>query len=155
MTRHLDPAFDHLRNTLRSNPAASEKEIANLIWDSSQRSPTMRHAIFAYWFKNNFKRFAVDVQEHATAIYEKHRKMRAQGKRAIKAIRGKLELALMDHLLPNGKLLRNASFGYLATLSGFFRDVSKLGKPNEIVGKKLTETDLRNLSQRNSRRKAA
>jgi len=55
------------------------------------------------------------------------------------------EIVLMDLLLPNGKTLRDATFKECAQAGGFFHLVAKKGRPLQIVGKTLTEDDLKTL----------
>ena len=52
---------------------------------------------------------------------------------------------LMDVELPNGKKLRDATFRDCKNAGGWFTRVSRLGKPAEVVGSKLTEDRLRQI----------
>lgn len=54
-----------------------------------------------------------------------------------------VEVVLLDLLLPSGKLLRDATFAECAQAGGWYAKVSAMGKPNQIVGKVLTEQQLR------------
>jgi hypothetical protein len=49
----------------------------------------------------------------------------------------------MKLTLPSGKLVEEATFGELAKAGGIFTAWSKLGKPSQIVGKTVTEAQLR------------
>jgi hypothetical protein len=54
-----------------------------------------------------------------------------------------VSVILMNLTLPGGKLLRDATFKECAQAGGWFSRVSKRGKPNQVVGKILTEDQLR------------
>ena len=52
---------------------------------------------------------------------------------------------LLNMLLPNGKSLRDATFGECREAGGWFLRVADLGSPDEVVGACLTEDALRAL----------
>jgi hypothetical protein len=54
-----------------------------------------------------------------------------------------VQVILMNLTLPSGKLLRDSTFKECASAGGFFARISKQGKPNQVVGKTLTEDHLR------------
>lgn len=54
-------------------------------------------------------------------------------------------LLLMEIKMPNGKLLRDCTFGECRTIGGQFLELSDRGEPNEIVGQKLTEEQVREI----------
>lgn len=64
---------------------------------------------------------------------------------AVEAMKAKIaeRILLMEWVLPNGKRLADCTFGELAKLGGWLAKVAKKGKPNQIVGKVLTERQLR------------
>lgn len=146
-----NPATNTLRDLLRKNPRASEKEISALMWTAMQSNTAIRCAIFDYWFERHFKRFSIHTTKHTVAVIEKHREIRERGKKIIKAVKEKLTVALMDHVLSNGTLLRFATFGDCRAEGGWLSAVGKLGRANEVIGKKLTEIDLINIRTRNKK----
>lgn len=52
---------------------------------------------------------------------------------------------LLNLTLPSGKLLRDATFKECYEAGGWFIKVSRAGKPSDVVGKALSEEDLRAL----------
>lgn len=54
-----------------------------------------------------------------------------------------VRVVLLDLPLPDGKLLRHATFAECAAVGGWFAKIAKQGKPRQIVGKVLTEKQLR------------
>ncbi len=152
MVQHIN---DVLKGIIKANPRASEKELSNLTWEKINDQQIKQ--IFDYWFANAYRSFRVEVDKNSVTILRQYRDMRAEraeGKKRRSIIKQKLNMALMDHMLSNGKLLRDGTFGDCAKEGGWLLAVSKLGKPNEIVGKKLTETDLINIRSRNRRKRA-
>lgn len=51
----------------------------------------------------------------------------------------------MNMALPGGKLLRDARFKDCAAAGGWFSRVAKMGKPDEVVGRTISEEDLRGI----------
>lgn len=56
----------------------------------------------------------------------------------------KLALSL-DFLMPNGKKLRECTFSECGQLGGMFGKIAAAGKPNQIVGEKLSDKKLQAL----------
>lgn len=52
------------------------------------------------------------------------------------------QLTLMDLVLPNGKKIRHCTFAEVGKYGGWLKLLATKGKPSEIVGDKLTESDL-------------
>jgi hypothetical protein len=74
------------------------------------------------------------------------RARREQEEKAVKAATKRIVKAvLLDLVLPTGKVARDSTFGECRRVGGFWAEVGKRGKPDEIVGKMLTEADLRTI----------
>jgi hypothetical protein len=144
-----------LRNTLRDNPRASEADIRDKCLAVCLHDRNLQIALFTYWFENSFGDLTVVEQgDNSVAV------LRTQAPRAERAqtqvtrgakvndLKQRLKACLMDHELSDGTALRDATFGQCARESGWLLAVSKQGRANEIVGKKLTEHDLVNLQRR-------
>lgn len=70
----------------------------------------------------------------------------AERRQETQIVKAKIVSALMDLTLPpRGKRLADATFGECAAAGGWYAQVAKCGKPNEIVGQVLSETDLREI----------
>jgi hypothetical protein len=54
-------------------------------------------------------------------------------------------IILLDLVLPNGKKLRHATFAECSAAGGWFKLLAARGKPSEVVGRVLSESDLRAL----------
>lgn len=57
------------------------------------------------------------------------------------------EVVLMDLEMPNGKKLRECTFSEVGQFGSWFKLLACKGKPSEIVGKVLTEDDLRKIGR--------
>lgn len=62
-------------------------------------------------------------------------------KKAIKLIGSRL----LDFAMPNGKRLRDCTFGYCAEIGGAIGKIGARGEPNEIVGKVLTAAQVQEI----------
>lgn len=150
---------DLLRNVLLGNPAASEKEIFDAVSSEVVRDPGYWGSIITHWFASSYPKVAVEVigpgsVRFQTRLFHKSPPEDRAERRAaeIEAVENiKLQITknvLMDFVLSNGKALRSATFGDCANEGGWLLAISKRGRANEIVGKKLTEADLVNLQRR-------
>ena len=130
----------------------SEAEIRDVVWEIVRNEREYLPTIFDYWFTNNYRQFFVEeLAADSVVVRDIHRKVKQsnQPTRAeINAAKNELRPILMDCRLSTGKELRLSTFGECASESGWLREVAKQGKPNGIVGKKLTEKDLWNLRKR-------
>lgn len=57
-------------------------------------------------------------------------------------------ILLLDIMLPNGKALRDATGAECARAGGFYAEVGKTLKPQQVVDRHLTEADLQNIRAR-------
>jgi hypothetical protein len=48
-------------------------------------------------------------------------------------------LIVLDLMMPNGEAIRDCSFGYMTKLGGAAARIGAMGKPNQIIGKVITE----------------
>lgn len=55
------------------------------------------------------------------------------------------KIVLMNIMLPTGKLLRESTFADCKKAGGWFAKVAAKGKPNQVVGRTLSEVDLQKL----------
>lgn len=161
-----------LRNAKRDNPRASEAEIRDVCWIAICNDPTFNRPLFDYWFGNSYRDFAViGGSSNSIAVIsvtrqrttdspaeiesaEARQERSAATREAVSALKEQLKACLMDHLLSDGTPLRSGTFGNAARDGGWLSDVGKLGKPNEIIGKKLTEANLQDIRQRHYARNA-
>lgn len=156
-----------LRSVKRDNPRASEAEVRDACWTAVCNDPTFNRPLFDYWFGNSFRDFVVIGgssnsiavvsvdRTRAVEIEGEARQVKtAQTREAITALKDKLKACLMDHALSDGTLLRFGTFGQAGRDGGWLSDIAKLGKPNEIIGKKLTEANLQDVRQRHYARNA-
>ncbi len=148
---------DLLRDTLIAMPGASAAEIREACRLKCALDPALREALFDYWFDNSRRDFEVVRAPHCVAVLPAARparvaptmETRAAAREHVEAIKARVvERLLLDHALSDGTLLRHATFGACAREAGWLAAVAKQGKPQEIVGRKLTEDNLQNLMRR-------
>lgn len=156
-----------LRMIRGDNPRASEAEIREICRAKVLADQALIGDLFDYWFGNSFRDFAaIGGVQHSFAVVSAYSKRQPSETRAatlaatrakINALKGEMMACLMDHALSDGTLLRFATFGQCAREGNWLSNIAKHGKPNEVVGKKLTEADLQNLHQRHqiTRKRAA
>ncbi|NVO13835.1 MAG: hypothetical protein HXX10_07350 [Rhodoplanes sp.] len=144
-----------LRDLRLSEPRASERAVRDAMIEVIERDPGFLGQIFTYWWSNHYRRAAVVEPKPNTVVYEP----RPIATRAIPAEKPAERRAAMDSHKAAFRALMDRTlsmtFGDCARHSGFLREVSKHGRPNEIVGKKLTEGDLTNLWNRVAAARAA
>lgn len=158
---------DLLRIVRGENPRASEAEVRDICRAKALADRALIGELFDYWFGNSYRdvaviggaqqSFAVISVDRPRQSSETRAATRAATSAKIRARAGEMMACLMDHALSDGTLLRFATFGQCAREGSWLSDIAKQGKPTEVVGKKLTETDLQNLRRRyqSSRKRAA
>lgn len=57
-------------------------------------------------------------------------------------------IILLDIVMPNGKLLRNATGADCKKAGGFYGEIAKHLKPTQVVDRNMTENDLQNIRAR-------
>lgn len=146
--------YQMLIDLIRGNPRASEKETLDELWDQVKSNSQIYRLLIDNWFIRNYSnlRDRIEVKEDGSTVYKTPRKSfyrpaSASTERAVKIIRN---LVIMDLLMPNGKQLRDCTFADLANLGNWARDLCKHGKPTEVVGKKLTEDQVRDVWARHA-----
>lgn len=149
-----------LRNVMRDNPRGSQREIRDLCLKHCSAEPSLQIALFDYWFGNSYRDFIVEeFAPNSTAVLSARREREPADPqsraKAVEQLTNQLKIALLDHQLSDGTPLRDATFGQVAREGGWLQSIAKCGKANEIVGKKLTESDLQSLLRRHTARRAA
>ena len=138
-----------LRSVMRDNPRASEAEARQICWQRCQDDAELVLPLFDYWFGNSYRDFKViGGSRHSSAVISIKQERQAGAREAINKLKDQMVACLMDHALSDGTLLRFGTFGQAGRDGGWLTDIAKLGKPNEIIGKKLTEAELQNIRQR-------
>jgi len=138
-----------LRCARRDNPRASEAEVRQICWQRCQGDAELVQSLFDYWFDNSFRNFTViGGTGNSSAVISIKQQRQAGTREAITKLKDQMVACLMDHLLSDGTPLRVGTFGQAARDGGWLCDLAKLGKPNEIIGKKLTEAELQSIRQR-------
>lgn len=138
-----------LRCVMRDHPGASEAEARQICWQRCHGDDALVQSLFDYWFGNSFRDFkVVGGTGNSSAVISIKQARRASTREAINKLKDRMVACLMDHQLSDGTALRFGTFGQAARDGGWLADIAKLGKPNEIIGKKLTEAELQNIRQR-------
>jgi radical SAM superfamily enzyme with C-terminal helix-hairpin-helix motif len=124
--------FAVIQELITKSPKADKKTLFEQFREVLAQDETYQRAVDWYYFGNMY--------DYLTTNRNKHR---SRNKSAQRAIVDKLKQRLLDLILPNGKALRDATFAECATAGGWFTKVSKLGKPQQIVGKIVSEEQLK------------
>lgn len=144
-----EPLRELLRCVMRDHPRASEAEARQICWQRCQADAALVESLFDYWFGNSFRDFKViGGTGNSSAVISIKQQRRTGTREAINKLKDRMVACLMDHQLSDGTALRFGTFGQAARDGGWLADIAKLGKPNEIIGKKLTEAELQNIRQR-------
>ena len=107
-------------------------------------------SIIEYWFTNNYNSLMDErfrPKRRSSAKSEKATKVAELKEVVTKRIRQEA-LFLLDTVLPNGKALRASTFGECAKIGGSLSLIASKGKPSQIVGKVLSDAQLRKLQGR-------
>jgi hypothetical protein len=139
-----------LARLMEANPSASRDAIAALFWEEVREDFDCLKAItLEYWLPNNYLQLTKPRPKQSSGS-----RSFAQAQASVKsAIKKKVEtgikIALLQMEMPNGKKLSNCTGRECAQLStkvgSWLERVAAKLKPSEIVGDKLSESDLRRL----------
>lgn len=139
-----------LRDLLRRNPSGTAKDIENKMWALIRDDDDVFQHLFHNWFVANFARLEVRQTANSVAVvgrsYPERTATKAAKKEIVKSVVVSGFALMLDYVLDNAHKL---TFHDLAKAGGRCSALAKLGKPNEIVGKKLTEQQIRNVWGRN------
>lgn len=129
-----------LVSIIEDDPTASTERLFKLwnervIADEDYQSSVNRHA---------FTNILASLERH---------KRKPRPKKSAKEVAARVErlkkrvtaIILLNLTLPNGKRLEQATFAECSAAGGWYAKVAKRGKPNQIVGKVLSEEDLRSI----------
>lgn len=133
-----------LASLMSSHPASDIGWLFRKWSEQVQKDEELLEAALRHTFQNmlhsldrpTVDRRRIDLQQTRSANIQ--REARQIADRVVNVV-------LMNLTLPSGKVLRDATFKECARAGGFFLRVAKKGKPQQIVGKTLTEADLQAL----------
>lgn len=116
-----------LKRLADENIGATEQVLRALMADAINHDPLPYvQALLAYWWPSNYR-----------SLFEA-KTTRKRNTLTVSELVDQMRARLFDLVLSNGKTLRNCTFAECAKESGWLLALSKKGKPNELVGKKLT-----------------
>lgn len=145
-----------LRSIKRQSPKASEKEHLDAFHAAITEEPKYLDSIINYWFRNYYPRTRVVVEKGSVAVLPSEsvvrrrvtpadrRRRKEEARKAVERIRN---IVLMDLEMPNGKKLRDCTGSDCTKFGGWLTLVGQKVGPRSLVGRKLTEDDLRNLQK--------
>jgi hypothetical protein len=103
-----------------------------------QKRESLQRAVDMYFFLNMFNYyFRRGNKRGPKPITQQEREQLAEHVR-----RRVAKIGLMYLLLPNQKMLKDATFGECAQAGGIFMAIAEKGGPHQIVGEVLNERDL-------------
>jgi hypothetical protein len=141
---------DVLKRLIDKNPDLDEAQAEIEVWDIVHRDISQMRTIFEYWFVNNY-RSLVKPWPRKPQTAERDR---AETERAARAINEKIEekietkvnIRLLDMILPNGKQLRHSIREELVEFGGWMQRVAAKLLPHQSVAEAgISEDELRAL----------
>ena len=130
--READPTASFEHQFIKWRKAVERNEEAN--------KAALLHAFRNYWTaldRDTARNRAVNPQQMAQAVADRAAADEANKTRFI-------SFMFMEMIMPVcGKKLKDATFAECRKEGGLLSKIGKMGKPNEIVGQKLTEEKLR------------
>lgn len=149
-----DNPRDVLKRIIDENPASSEGDVQELAWHEMRDHIGYMRTIFEYWFANNFRSLAAQIESPIKSrretiaatrrrINERKETLR---RRLDEKIEQRIKIALLDMILPTGKTLRDSSREELIALGGWAAKVADNLHEGQTVGDAgLSEEILRSL----------
>lgn len=142
---HTNP-MEILARLVEASPRASD-EILFLQWaEAMKKDDDLLLAALRHTFTNlrsALTRSAVLRERQSPEQRQvENAKIKAEVSKKVDAVKS---IVLLNLLLPNGKAARYSTFADAGRAGGFWTKVSKLGKPQQIIGQVVTEEQLRAL----------
>lgn len=140
---------DLLKRVITENKHADKHALLKVFRDelrSHADTDDLVDSIVEYWFANNYYSLTGDRTP------TEPRQASAQKVAAVEAIKEKVKerirheaMLLLDTVLPNGKALKDTTFGECTKIGGALKLIASKGKPSQVVGKVLSDAQLRKL----------
>ena len=135
---------DILLKLMEEHKSTSEKDLRRLFTDKVIEDHDQLDAIIEYWFANNYRSLVAKKIEtpetKATAVAARSARVAAvKAEIKVRAAR----MVLLDMVMPNGKALRDSTGKDCANAGGWLAKIAKAIKPTQIVGKALSEAQVR------------
>jgi hypothetical protein len=129
-------ARELLARIVKDNPGTDDEGLFHAF---SQECAPFFMEICRYWFANNLRA----LKARPTPIARSVDRVAAQEHFVAKAKDRAVELVLLDYVLPNGKMLRDSTFGECAEVGGWLTKLAHKGQPNDKVGAVMSEKEVR------------
>ncbi len=131
---------DLLKRLIDDNPKAGKDTLFREFRDQlrGDDGEDFLDSVIEYWFANNYHSLIEKPKVPRAA-------RQAQRREAVEKVKETIRARLLDMRLPNGLTLAASTFGYCAKLGGGLARIGAKGKPNQVVGKHLSETEVRKL----------
>lgn len=148
---------DLLARIIDANPHGSRSEWYSELRDTllSEEGADYLNTVIEYWFSNNLNSIDRPKPAPRPAVdrAEKAAKSEAMKKAAVSVaekhvellVEEKVERILLDLEMPTGKTLRDSTGAECAKAGGWFQKIASHVKPNQKVGKVLSEDQVRGL----------
>jgi hypothetical protein len=122
-----------------------ERSYRGLVKRIAAENPTAEDEALFHIFAAECAPYFMEIARYAFANALRAYRPRAKGDSVDRSedIETRAKARLLDYILPNGKMLRDSTFGECATAGGWLTRVSKLGQPGDVVGAVLTEKDVK------------
>lgn len=138
-TRESNP-LDFVKKAISTLPNGDRKERFKKFEEMLDGEEEYERAVRWYFFVNMHDYLTT---KRSTSVRDNDRRQARNEVIRQMAETIKEKIQLLNLVLPNGKLLRDATFADCSKAQGWFGKVAKMGKLNQIVGRVLTEEKLR------------
>ncbi len=147
---------DLLRRVMNDHPGADRVALFRLFVDKLKEDEEAEYmeTIIEYWFTNNYHSLlaASGTASSATSQTAAQRTAALEGTK--QKLRDKIDeqakIVLLEMMLPNGKRLADCTGQECKSIGGWLGKVARRVEPDETIGAKLTEDDLRALYEKHA-----
>lgn len=158
--------FDIFQRSLKNDPHGSRKDQFKAFLRAIRESDDLVEQLAEVYFEQNYHRFKVQekdgnvtivgtpAEERRAEVIAARRQEREQQvetmaqARVNRAMDMVKKIVMLDMIMPNGKKLRHCTFAEVAKFGDIFAEISRHGKPNQVIDKQLNEMDLQNIRAR-------
>lgn len=128
------PTFSLCVRLMRDNKTAGYSQLKKLWINEVRDDPELLDDVLTYAFRNYYSSLAGRFEPPAKTSKQEKAAVQQDADRQIAAIEDAIQVqALKNCLLPNGKTAWDATLGELGKFCKFGLEVTKLGKPTDLV----------------------
>jgi hypothetical protein len=128
-----------LYRIMKENPGAAEEDTWPIWRAEIMKNGHALDAVLHSYYVNAHRRVELFVSRAKSPTKQPVGTREERDARIADAFVRVKNALILDHVMPDGRRLRDCTFGYAAEIGGAFARIGAMGDPDEIIGQFLTD----------------